>query len=164
MKEIRSILTPIDFSENASIIADAAIYTAGKFGASLHFVFVVQEFEDYSGFMAPPVNMLNLREEILESARLQMETFLNENEEKCKKAGIPGVESKVLIGDIAEEILDYQQSNNLDLIIMGTHGYKGFERIIFGSIADKVVKNACCPVMTINPYQEICEGGEEDRG
>ncbi|MDW7772567.1 MAG: universal stress protein [Desulfobulbaceae bacterium] len=157
MKEIKTILTPIDFSENTSIIADAAIYTAEKFGAAIHFVFVVQEFEDYSGFMAPPVNMLNLKEEIMESAELQMETFVTENSEKCKQAGIPSVHSKVLTGDIAEEILSYQQANNCDLIIMGTHGYKGFERIIFGSIADKVVKNACCPVLTINPYQDICE-------
>lgn len=157
MKEIKSILTPIDFSENATIIAEAAIYVAGKFGASLHFVFVVQEFEDYSGFMAPPVNMMNLKEEIMESAQLQMETFLNENEEKCSKAGIPSVSNNILTGDIAEEILNYQQQNDCDLIVMGTHGYKGFERIIFGSIADKVVKNACCPVMTINPYQDICE-------
>lgn len=158
MKEIKSILTPIDFSENASIIADAAITVAEKFGASLNFVFVVQDFEDYSGFMAPPVNMLNLKEEILESAQLQMNTFLAENKEKFKKGGISSVESDVLTGDIAEEILSYQQSKNCDLIIMGTHGYKGFERIIFGSVADKVVKNACCPVMTINPYQDICEG------
>jgi len=157
MKEIKSILTPIDFSENASIIADAAVYVAGKFGASINFVFVVQDFEDYSGFMAPPVNMLNLKEEILESAQMQMNTFLDENNDKFKKGGLPSADGIVLTGDIAEEILSYQQSNNCDLIVMGTHGYKGFERIIFGSVADKVVKNACCPVMTINPYQEICE-------
>ena len=158
MKEIKSILTPIDFSQNASIIADGAVYIAGKFGASLDFVFVVQDFEDYSGFMAPPVNMLNLKEEIFTSAQQQMHTFIEENDEKFKKAGIPAVQSKVLTGDIAEEIMNYAQSNNSDLIVMGTHGYKGFERIIFGSVADKVVKNACCPVMTINPYQEECEG------
>ena len=157
MKEIKSILTPIDFSENASIIANAAVYIAGKFGASLHFVFVVQDFEDYSGFMSPPVNMLNLKDEILESARVQMNKFMEENQEKFDKEGISSVESDVLTGDIAEEILQYQQKNDCDLIVMGTHGYKGFERIIFGSVADKVVKNACCPVMTINPYQDICE-------
>ncbi len=157
MKEIKSILTPIDFSENAAKIADAAMYIAGKFGASLDYVFVVQDFEDYSGFMAPPVNMLNLKEEIFRSAQLQMNTFLEENEEKFKKLGIPTVQGKVLTGDIAEEIMNYAKSNNSDLIVMGTHGYKGFERIIFGSVADKVVKNACCPVMTINPYQEECE-------
>jgi nucleotide-binding universal stress UspA family protein len=44
------------------------------------------------------------------------------------------------------------------MIIMGTHGYKGLERIMFGSVADKVVKTACCPVLTINPYRQDCGG------
>jgi len=158
MKEIKSILTPIDFSENAPIIADAAIYVAGTFKANLDFVFVVQEFEDYTGFMTPPVNMLNLKEEIFNSAEQQMHTFLEERSQQCTDAGIPSLDGKILTGDIAEEIMRYAGSQNSGLIIMGTHGYKGFERIIFGSVADKVVKNACCPVLTINPYQEICEG------
>ena len=157
MKEIKSILTPIDFSENARIIAESAIYVAGKFNARLFFVFVVQDFEDYSGFMTPPVNMLTLKDEIYESAQHQMNTFIEEKSKKCTDIGIPSIEGKILAGDIAEEIMQYGRTNNCDLIIMGTHGYKGFERIIFGSVADKVVKNACCPVMTINPYQEICE-------
>ncbi len=160
MKEIKSILTPIDFSENARIIADAAIYVASKFNASLSFVFVVQEFEDYTGFMTPPVNMLNLKEEIFESAGQQMNTFLDEKGKECTDAGIPSIEGKILTGDISEEIMQFASSDKCDLIVMGTHGYKGFERIIFGSVADKVVKNACCPVMTINPYQEICEEQE----
>jgi len=158
MKEISTILAPIDFSENARKIADAAVYVAGKFKARLHFVFVVQDFEDYTGFMAPPVNMISLKEEIFESSQQQMATFVEELSSRATKAGVPGIQSKVLTGDIAEEIMNYGKTYNCDLIIMGTHGYKGFERIIFGSIADKVVKNACCPVLTINPYQEECEG------
>ena len=55
--------------------------------------------------------------------------------------------------DYLEEHLD----KKVQLIVMGTHGYKGVERIMFGSVADKVVKTACCPVMTINPYREECE-------
>lgn len=157
MKEIKSILTPIDFSENAKVVADSAIYVASKFSAQLSFVFVVQDFEDYTGFMTPPVNMLNLKEEIFESAEQQMDSFLEKNKQKCADKGILHVDGKILTGDIGEEIMQYAQTNNNDLIIMGTHGYKGFERIIFGSVADKVVKNACCPVMTINPYQDICE-------
>ncbi len=157
MKEIKSILVPIDFSENAQIIADAAIYVAGAFKAKLSFVFVVQDFEDYTGFMTPPINMLNLKEEIFDSAQLQMNTFIEKSEKECTNAGIPHVEGKILTGDIAEEIMQYVNTNNCDMIVMGTHGYKGFERIIFGSVADKVVKNSCCPVMTINPYQETCE-------
>ena len=155
--EIKTILTPIDFSENAAKIADAAIYVAGKFKAALHFVFVVQEFEDYTGFMAPPVNMINLKEEIFESAQQQMNTFIDERAKDFTDAGIPSVQGKVLTGDIAEEIMAYAKANKSDMIIMGTHGYKGLERILFGSVADKVVKNACCPVLTINPYQEECE-------
>jgi len=159
MKEIKTILTPIDFSENAPTIADAAVYVAGQFKARLHFVFVVQDFEDYTGFMAPPVNMISLKEEIFESAQQQMNSFVEERSKTCTNLGVPGVQSKVLTGDIAEEIMAYAKAYDCDLIIMGTHGYKGFERIIFGSIADKVVKNACCPVLTINPYQEECEKG-----
>lgn len=155
--EIKTILTPIDFSENAAKIAAAATYVAGKFKAGLHFVFVVQEFEDYTGFMAPPVNMINLKEEIFESAQQQMVTFMDERAKEFTDAGIPAVQSKVLTGDVAEEIMAYAKANNCDMIIMGTHGYKGLERILFGSVADKVVKNACCPVLTINPYQEECE-------
>lgn len=160
MKDIKSILTPIDFSENAKVIADAAIYVAEKFGAKLTFVFVVQDFEDYTGFMTPPVNMLNLKEEIFDSAELQMNTFLDEKNKNRESKGLPEIEGTILTGDIAEEIMQFGRKNNCELIIMGTHGYKGFERIIFGSVADKVVKNACCPVMTINPYQEICEEQE----
>lgn len=47
---------------------------------------------------------------------------------------------------------------------MGTHGYSGFERVIFGSVADQVVKNADCPVLTLNPYRGCTPCGTEDRG
>ena len=136
MKEIKSILTPIDFSENARIIANAAIYVASTFKARLSFIFVVQDFEDYTGFMTPPVNMLNLKEEIFSSAEQQMNTFMEEISKKCSDGGIPSVDGKILTGDIAEEIMQYVITNKNDMIIMGTHGYKGFERIIFGSVAD----------------------------
>ena len=53
---------------------------------------------------------------------------------------------------VAEKIVEYAGDSECDLIVMGTHGYKGLERIMFGSVADKVVKSAACPVMTINPY------------
>lgn len=157
MHKIETILTPIDFSENASKIAQAAAYVAGTFKAKLHLIFVIREFDDYSNFFVPPVNMLNLKEELLLSAQQQMDTFLDQRKKEFEEAGVPEIKSEVLNGDVAEEIINYAKVNNCDLIVMGTHGYKGFERIMFGSVAEKVVKNACCPVMTINPYQEECE-------
>ena len=158
MQEITTIVTPVDFSDNADKIARAAAYVAGKFGARLHLVFVVQNFEDYSGFFVPPVNLPNLEEEIFESAQHRMEEFVETNRKAITDAGVTDLHSKVLAGDVTDEILQYVEDNNCNLIIMGTHGYKGLERIMFGSVADKVVKTACCPVMTINPYREECEG------
>ncbi|HEB68267.1 MAG TPA: universal stress protein [Desulfobulbus sp.] len=157
MQEFKTVLTPIDFSENAVKVARSAAYVAGTFRADLHFIFVVQNFEDYSGFFVPPVNLPNLEEEIFTSAQQRMDSFMEENQAMLEGYGLSGVKSKVLSGDVGEEILNYAVEVNSNLIIMGTHGYKGLERIMFGSVADKVVKTACCPVMTINPYRKECE-------
>jgi len=161
MQEIKTVVTPVDFSENADKIAKSAAYAAGKFGARLDLIFVVQNFEDYSGFFVPPVNLPNLEEELLESAQHRMEEFVEANRAAITAAGVSDLHSKVLTGDVTDEILQYVQTNNGNLIVMGTHGYKGLERVMFGSVADKVVKTACCPVMTINPYREDCEASTE---
>ncbi|XOF32487.1 MAG: universal stress protein [Candidatus Electrothrix sp. YB6] len=163
MREIQTIITPVDFSDNADMIAESAGYVAGKFGAELHLVFVVQTFEDYSGFFVPPVNLPNLEEELFKSAQERMDEFVDGKKEDMMKAGAAAVHSSVVSGDVGEEILAYAQGVSCDLIVMGTHGYKGLERIMFGSVADKVVKNACCPVMTINPYRHACEAEEKEK-
>ena len=159
MQEITRVLTPVDFSENADKIVRAAAYVAGRFGARLYLVFVVQNFEDYSGFFVPPVNLPNLEEELFESAQKRMDDFLAQHRSMIEEAGVSEVEAKVLTGDVGEEILGFAAEKGCNLIVMGTHGYKGLERIMFGSVADQVVKNSCCPVLTINPYREECEDG-----
>ncbi|MCI5166489.1 MAG: universal stress protein [Candidatus Electrothrix sp. GM3_4] len=163
MQEIQTIITPVDFSDNAEMIAESAAYTAGKFGAVLHLVCVVQNFEDYSGFFVPPVNLPNLEEELLKSAQQRMDEFIADKKEQYLEVGVAAVHSKVLTGDVSEEILQHAKDIACDLIVMGTHGYKGLERIMFGSVADKVVKNACCPVLTINPYRQACEDTEDEK-
>jgi nucleotide-binding universal stress UspA family protein len=161
MQEIRTIITPVDFSDNASTIVESAAYVAGKFGAQLHLVFVVQNFEDYSGIFVPPVNLPNLEEQLFQSAQKKMEELVEQNRDSINRAGVKDFTSLVLTGDVTDEILNYAKEHKGDLIIMGTHGYKGLERVMFGSIADKVVKTACCPVLTINPYRKNCEDSAE---
>jgi len=152
IKEIKRVVTPVDFSDNSKIIAESAAYFAGKFGASMYLVFVVQNFEDYSGFFVPQMSIPTLEGELLESAEKKMSSFCEEMEEFCKKAGVAELHYKVFMGDVAEQIVEHAIDKDADLIIMGTHGYKGLEKIMFGSVADKVVRSASCPVMTINPY------------
>jgi nucleotide-binding universal stress UspA family protein len=157
MQEIKVVVTPVDFSDNARMIAESAAYMAGKFSAELHLIFVVQNFEDYSGFFVPPVGLPSLEQELNESARQKMDEFIEGFKANAEAAGVSTLRSQVLAGDVAEEILSYAHDVDSGMIIMGTHGYKGLERIMFGSVADKVVKNSCCPVMTINPYRTECE-------
>jgi nucleotide-binding universal stress UspA family protein len=142
--EIKKILVPVDFSENSKKILDSAGDLAGQFGASLSVVFVVQSFDDYSGFFVPHMPVAKFEEEMVQGAEKKMENFLADHE---------GIEAKVVVGDVAEEVVRHAQEAGVDMIIMGTHGYKGLEKVMFGSVAEKVVKTAPCPVLTINPYQ-----------
>ena len=150
--QVSRVVTPIDFSDNSKIIAESAAYFAGKFGAAMYLVFVVQNFEDYSGFFVPQMSMPNLEGELVEGAEEKMISFCAELEPSCKAAGVSDLQHRVFMGDVAEQIVEFASEVKGDLIIMGTHGYKGLEKIMFGSVADKVVRSALCPVLTINPY------------
>ncbi len=147
MKEIKKILVPVDFSENSKKILKSARYMAETFSADLSLIFVVQSFEDYSGFFVPHMPLDQLADEMLIGARKKMADFVEDHLGELK------VNAQVVAGDVAEEILGYAEKEQMDLIIMGTHGYKGLERILFGSIAEQVVKNSPCPTLTINPYK-----------
>jgi len=148
MNEIKKILVPVDFSENSRKILQSAVMLAGKFQAHLSVVFVVQSFDDYSGFFVPHIPIAQFEEEMVQAAQQKMAAFVAENLD-------PAVthDAMVLRGDVANEILRYAEDGGVDLIVMGTHGYKGLEKVLFGSVAEKVVKLAPCPVLTINPYR-----------
>lgn len=148
MTKFKKILVPIDFSENSPKVLQTAVDVAERFGASLSIIFVVQSFEDYSGFFVPHMPISQFEDEMLEGAEKKMASFLAEN----LKPKQPHT-SKVIKGDIAEEIIGYASENNISMIVMGTHGYKGLEKALFGSVAEKVVKTSPCPVLTINPYK-----------
>jgi nucleotide-binding universal stress UspA family protein len=63
------------------------------------------------------------------------------------------IKKTVVKGDAAEEILLYAKKEGIDLLVMGTHGRKGLDKVIFGSVAEKVSKAASVPVMLVNPYR-----------
>ncbi|MBU0675787.1 MAG: universal stress protein [Proteobacteria bacterium] len=148
MKTFKHIMVPIDFSENAPKILQSAVDVAEKFEAELTVIFVVQSFEDYSGFFVPHLPIAQFEAEIFEGAEKKMALFLEENLKTDIKHS-----TTILKGDVAEEITSWAKDHNVDMIIMGTHGYKGLEKILFGSVAELVVKTSPCPVLTVNPYQ-----------
>jgi len=149
---VQNVVVPIDFSENSHLIAESAAFIAGKFGAALHLICVVQNFTDYSGFLMPQMSIPKLEHDLMDSAERKMADFAEEIKAHCQEYGVSSVQWRVANGDIGEGIVDFAKEVRCDMIIMGTHGYKGLEKIVFGSIADKVVRSASCPVLTINPY------------
>ena len=148
MKDVKKILIPVDFSENSQKILKAGKDLAKKMSAEIIAVHVMQTFDDYSGFFVPHLPLPQLEDEMFQGAQKKMDAFIDENTEPNETMA-----ATVLKGDPAEEIISFAEKNGMDMIIMGTHGYKGFEKVLFGSVAEKVVKTAPCPVMVINPYK-----------
>ncbi len=145
MADIRKIVCAVDFSEYSPFIADYASLIAAKLDAEIVCVYVAPSLSQYVGFHVPPSSIENFVGEIVSGADSTMEAFLKEN-----FAGV-SAKGKVVTGYAAEEILNLAADEKADMIVMGTHGRRGIDRILFGSVAEKVVKSADCPVLTIRP-------------
>ncbi len=145
MVEIKKILCAVDFSDSSSKISDYAKTLAAKHNAKLLVIYAAPSLSQYVGFHVPPNSIENFVGEIVSGAEKTMETYLSEN--------FPGlqVEGKVVTGYAAEEIIKAAEEEQVDMIVMGTHGRTGIDRILFGSVAEKVVKSSPIPVLTVRP-------------
>jgi len=146
MKQVKKILFPIDFASHFESLVPWVATFADKFGAAVYVLFVAQDLSNFSTFYVPHGNIQSFQEEAVSSARKKMATA---TEEFFKK--FPKLETRVELGAPAAKILEVAKKEKIDLIIMGAHGRKGLDRAIFGSVADKVVQGAPCPVVTIHP-------------
>jgi nucleotide-binding universal stress UspA family protein len=150
MKTFKKILFPVDLSEVSPKITPWIIMMAERFEAQIHLLFVARTFEHLSAFYFNEASINDFSLRISEGAEVKLKEFA---ETEFKE--YPNCITKVINGDPAYEILDYVTAEDIDLIIMGTHGRKGLNRVIFGSVADRVVKMSPVPVLTINPYRAM---------
>ena len=150
MKEFKKILFPVDLSESSPKIVPFVTTMAQKFDSEIHLLFVARVFEYFSGIYVPNPSINRFESEIVEGAEKRLDEFTEENFKN-----LPGTKATVASGDISEEILKYIQSKEIDLLIMGTHGRKGLEKIVFGSIAERVAKTSPVPVLLVNPYKVL---------
>jgi nucleotide-binding universal stress UspA family protein len=146
MKQVQKILFPIDFASHFKSLVPWVSTFAEKFGATVYVLFVTQDLSSFSTFFVPHSNIQSFQEEAVRSARKRMATVVEE-----LFSGFAKLETRVEVGFPAEKIVELAKQEKIDLIIMGAHGRKGLDRAIFGSVADKVVQNAPCPVVTIRP-------------
>jgi nucleotide-binding universal stress UspA family protein len=141
----KKIVCPIDFSEHTSEIVAYAASIAKKFNAELHLFHVIPNlnyFTPYESFLTPE-NLVAIEDNINAEVNRDFDAVIK---------GIDGPVKKVIKTGVAfVEIIDYVKTEAIDLIVMGTHGRSGIEHILIGSVAEKVVRKAPCPVLTIRP-------------
>lgn len=145
MPEFKKIICALDLSDQSKQVAEYAAMVAKLSGASIIAVYAAPTLTQYTGFHVPPNTIDNFVGEIVSGAEQSMSDFVAENFQGVNARGM------VVVGYAAEEILKLSEVEQADLIVMGTRGRKGLDLILFGSVAEKVVKSAKCPVLTIRP-------------
>ena len=138
MKSIKRILVPTDYSPTSGVALEAALSLASKFGAA------VEVLHAWSGVgyvdAAIPKDVYDL---IAKEAKDEMDKFIS---------GIHAPDNVEITSRVQHGIpweIASQLSSEFDLIVMGTHGRTGFQRLMLGSVASRVCQHAKCPVMTI---------------
>ncbi len=144
--EIRNILYPVDFTDGSEAAASFAADMTRKYGAKLYIIHVLHDIARITGWYVPHISTDEFYSELEKGAKQKLDGILLE-----ELRGYPNIERDVLIGIPEEEIIRFAEANNVDLIIMGTHGRTGMDRVFYGSTADKVVKGAHCAVLTVRP-------------
>ena len=148
MAEFKKILFPVDLSEVSSEIVPWVLAIARKFEAEIHLLFVARSLEHLSTVYVPFVAIEQFENEIIKGAETKIQEFVDTFLE-----AYPSLRTDVVLGDAAEKILEHIDAEKIDLVIIGTHGRKGLEKILFGSVAERVIKMSPVPVMSINPYR-----------
>jgi nucleotide-binding universal stress UspA family protein len=145
MLAIKKILVAVDLSPQSSSVADYAVVMAQALDADILAVYIAPSLGHYVGFHVPTSSIENFVGEVVNGAEKSMEEFVKEKFQGVRAEG------KVISGYAAEEIINQARECKADMIIMGTHGRVGLDRILFGSVAEKVVKSSNIPVLTVRP-------------
>lgn len=147
MAKIQQILVPVDFSECSIAALEQALALGAALGAKVE----VLHTYDVPTFLAPNVVVFAgefeapLVDHAEKYARHQLDLF-------ARKMGLsdnPMVSTSIVMGPAAATILDVAEQRQPDLLVVGTHGRTGVERVLMGSTAEKVLRNAKCPVLAV---------------
>ena len=151
MVTLKNILVATEFGEASNAALTYGRTLATSFGATLHVLHVTQDLylmaaagvEGYVG-LAPDV-----QEEIERSARAQTEALLTADDRHVLRAKAVTIRSE----QTAPTIVEYARAHHIDLIVIGTHGRRALARLVMGSVAERVVRTAPCPVLTVHSLE-----------
>ncbi len=147
MVNIDKILFPTELKEYSLKMLPYVISISEKYSSSIYLLHVIADIRKWGGFYIPHTSLDSYQREAMEAAEKFMDKVCEQ-----QMQDYPNFERRICSGEPDAEILKTIESEDIDLVIMGTHGYKGLEHAIFGSAAEKVVKKSPVPVMVVNPY------------
>jgi len=143
------IMSPIDFSGHSEEALKAATDLAFCFGSELCLVHVVPAIPKL-----PAATTIFREGEYEEELHKDAEKRLNEMVQKIAERGLKGFAIVGTANDVSMELLRIAERNNVDLIVIATHGMTGWHKLAFGSVAEKVVRLATCPVLVLRAQPE----------
>jgi len=135
-----TILVPTDGSEPAGAAVEHAIDLASATGATLHALSVV----DSAAYASLDVSSQSVLDSLEDRAAEATESIA----ETAADAGVDTV-TEVSVGTPHEQITEYADAVGADLIVMGTHGRTGLDRVLLGSVTERVIRGGPCPVLTV---------------
>ena len=149
---ISRILVPVDFSPHSEFALRYATALASRFGASLHLLHVVEDPIATGAWGSETVipDLTLLRRELIADAEGALLPYRDEVE----RAQVPVV-TTVRMGLTSHTILEYAATLGIDLIVMGTHGRTGMAHLFMGSVAERVLRHAPCPVVTLRDPERV---------
>lgn len=153
MRPFQKILVPVDFAAHSTEAVQRAADIALHYSASLTLLYVYEPI-DYALAAsampgAVPEAYPSFSAEQMRDVTSVYEERLRATERDVEALGVSRVNSKLLQGPAAPEIVDFARDNGFDLIVMGTHGRTGLEHLLMGSVAERVLRTAPCPVLTV---------------
>jgi nucleotide-binding universal stress UspA family protein len=155
MIQIRRILCPIDFSEFSRRALEQAVAVARWYDGEITLLHVAPFVPSVVTSTFPPgVSPLMLEP-------MRHDAVLEELRRFAQPAAAAGLRFDAVVrdGSAVAEVLDLARTLPADLLVMGTHGRGGFDRLVLGSVAEKVLRKACCPVLTVPPPAEGVPAG-----
>jgi universal stress protein A len=147
MKPIRKILVPVDFSEPSHAALNCAAELAQSFDATIDVLHVceVPAFLPARGIALEGAADLSLLELVKKNSEHALEQFVAE----ASKRGVRIHEARSELGTPSHTIVDLAAEGGYDLIVIGTHGRTGLSHALIGSVAERVVRHARCPVLSL---------------
>ncbi len=145
MVVIKEVLAPTDFSECSADAVARALDLADRFGGRLTLLHVVSDpIHETWACYAPGADFLEIVAQMEREARRKMAAVV--------PAGrAADVRLATVWGDPTTEILKYAKARGVDVIVCGTHGRRGWNRVMMGSVAERLVRFARCPLLTVGP-------------